>query len=83
MLLCFAKQRPIKIVIAFIRKGSSYNPLGGLFPDCLPSLISRDRNVQDHAAPPYNREVESQVEKCSSGNITYNDAKSHCSCFQN
>lgn len=57
-------------MIAVVRKGSSYNPLSSLLPaDRLPSLISRDRHVQDHAVPLYNSKVESRVEKHSSGNI--------------
>ena len=66
----FCNTKTKKNVIGFIRKGSSYKPLSSLLPaDCLPSLISRDRNVQDYAVLLYNNEVESQVEKHSSGNI--------------
>lgn len=66
----FCKTKTKKIVIAVVRKGSSYNPLSSLLPaDRLPSLISRDRHVQDHAVPLYNSKVESRVEKHSSRNI--------------
>lgn len=63
----FCKTKTKKIVIAVVRKGSSYKL--SLVPVDRLLTINLKGQTQDHAVPLYNSKVESRVEKHSSRNM--------------